>query len=86
MEKPGKSETLVATTVSLIQEPQHIKARKKNLNMLKGVRKNCDTGPTQDSLRQWGQVSWFTVDRCLDKGGLFARHPERYILFKIGHR
>ncbi|GFY34041.1 transposable element Tcb2 transposase [Trichonephila clavipes] len=32
------------------------------------------------------QVSWFTVDRRLHKGGLFARRPERCLPLKVGHR
>ncbi|KFM68777.1 Transposable element Tcb2 transposase, partial [Stegodyphus mimosarum] len=32
------------------------------------------------------QVSWFTVARRLHKGGLFGRHPERCLPFKVDHR
>ncbi|GFX32349.1 transposable element Tcb2 transposase [Trichonephila clavipes] len=32
------------------------------------------------------QVSWFTAARRLQKGGLFAHRPERYLPFKVAHR
>ncbi|GFS75944.1 transposable element Tcb2 transposase [Trichonephila clavipes] len=32
------------------------------------------------------QVSWFTVARCLHKGRLFARRPERCLPLKVDHR
>ncbi|GFX70367.1 transposable element Tcb1 transposase [Trichonephila clavipes] len=32
------------------------------------------------------QVSRFTVARRLNKGGLFARRPERYLPLKVDHR
>ncbi|GFS62043.1 transposable element Tc1 transposase [Trichonephila clavipes] len=32
------------------------------------------------------QVSWFTVARCLHKGGLLAHRPERCLPMKVDHR
>ncbi|GFX81642.1 transposable element Tcb2 transposase [Trichonephila clavipes] len=52
----------------------------------RGPRQSASVIAHQFSTATGRQVSRFTVDRRLHKGGLFARCPERYLPLKVDHR
>ncbi|GFV98331.1 transposable element Tcb2 transposase [Trichonephila clavipes] len=52
----------------------------------RGRRQSASVITQQLSTATGRQVSRFTVARCLHKGGLFARLPERCLPLKVDHR
>ncbi|GFV53933.1 transposable element Tcb2 transposase [Trichonephila clavipes] len=56
------------------------------LQAIRDRRQSASVIAQQLSTEMGRQVSWFTVARRLQKGGLFTHRPERCLPLKVDHR